>query len=327
MKKYDGQLIPKDIDTIVKEVRYKNINLEPVYQRGIKWDSTKQGEFINSCYIGIFPTPLIFNVTEEGTTCIDGKQRITSLVNFINNNIYFEYDGELIFFDKIPEEYKNNKIVRTLDKKEKMIFMNRQLSVHKYSELTYEDEVDIFHRIQNGQVISKGELLISSAKTEDVATLLKNLCDKKKNIMEKFYKTEDAQHREYIIGFMYMIDKNILTVINKVERDKYIKLFTNKSLVDSFNKVEPVIDILFGKKILGNKDMTNKINKNYIYTLIFFIYNKFNGKYENINNNVLYDLVNHNIDICQSKYKSSISDKSLLEINKLLEEYYKKKIK
>ena len=99
----------KNIETVVKEATNdKRININTIYQRDVVWDEVKQANFINSCYLGIIPMPLLFNsvAEEEQISCIDGKQRITSLVNFKKNMFPVKINKKKYFYDKIPNEYK-----------------------------------------------------------------------------------------------------------------------------------------------------------------------------------------------------------------------------
>ena len=44
---------------------------------------------IESIIEGYYYPPIIINLTNGSYNCIDGKQRITKFLNFINNQIYY----------------------------------------------------------------------------------------------------------------------------------------------------------------------------------------------------------------------------------------------
>jgi len=95
-----------DVNTIIIQASQKEngINLNPEYQRDIVWSNEKQSAFINSIMRNIIPNAIIFNNNESELIqiCMDGKQRITSLVRFKKNEIPYhinDCDDESIFYD------------------------------------------------------------------------------------------------------------------------------------------------------------------------------------------------------------------------------------
>ena len=85
---------------LVKDDRYMNIN--PEYQREVVWTEQRMVHLIDSLFNNYYVPPLIFKVisgVKEGTnerrkwrTCIDGKQRLTTIRKF--------FDGEIPYVDK-----------------------------------------------------------------------------------------------------------------------------------------------------------------------------------------------------------------------------------
>ncbi len=92
---YQSKLETRNVGSLVSEIKDKDasINLNPLYQRDIVWDDEKKSKFINSVMLGIIPTNCVLNVHSDGKkTCVDGKQRMTSLLKFYNNEIFVEID-------------------------------------------------------------------------------------------------------------------------------------------------------------------------------------------------------------------------------------------
>jgi len=75
------------VETIVSQITKGNIDLNPKFQRRNAWDDTRRSRLIESLIIGM-PVPEIVlaeNPSEKGAfIVIDGKQRLTSIVGFIN---------------------------------------------------------------------------------------------------------------------------------------------------------------------------------------------------------------------------------------------------
>lgn len=89
-----------------------NLVLAPDFQRKNVWDRKHQSELIESVLMGI-PIPLIYLFEDENgiRQIIDGKQRISALKNFINNNFQLtelsmlpELKGKI--FSDIPNYFR-----------------------------------------------------------------------------------------------------------------------------------------------------------------------------------------------------------------------------
>lgn len=70
---------------LVDMVGERQIHIAPEYQRRFIWDDVRQSQLIESLLLGI-PIPSLFLATNEDSSweVIDGLQRLTSLLNFIN---------------------------------------------------------------------------------------------------------------------------------------------------------------------------------------------------------------------------------------------------
>lgn len=82
-------LQPSDLslESISNMVHGNAINIKPKYQRRARWTIIKQSALIESFLLNI-PVPPIYLAEDEygHYSVIDGKQRITSIYNFIQNN-------------------------------------------------------------------------------------------------------------------------------------------------------------------------------------------------------------------------------------------------
>src|SRR5689334_16270624 len=84
--------------TISDMVRTQSIDISPRYQRRARWPAEKQSALIESLLINVPIPPIYLSEDEYGTySVIDGKQRITAIHLFLNE--------ELILRDlaKLPE--------------------------------------------------------------------------------------------------------------------------------------------------------------------------------------------------------------------------------
>ena len=122
------------VETIVNQIRKKNIQLDPSFQRRDAWSQKVKSRFIESLFLGL-PIPQIILAEQKGKKgkfiVIDGKQRLLSLQQFVlpnegekplklsgleiraefNQKTYSEIESNL-FFNEI--DAFNNQTIRTV---------------------------------------------------------------------------------------------------------------------------------------------------------------------------------------------------------------------
>ena len=100
------------------------LDLDPLYQREIVWTENKQIDLIDSLMKNYPIQSIIINNDTQNNIhiCMDGKQRLTSIKKFYNNEIYWinneEHDIN-VYFSKIK---KNDKNARKMSSEEKNRF-------------------------------------------------------------------------------------------------------------------------------------------------------------------------------------------------------------
>lgn len=101
------------LESIANMVEEGAIDINPKYQRRERWSLKKQSTLIESFLLNI-PVPPIFLAEDEygRYSVIDGKQRITSIFNFLKKNAhlsglenYLEIEG--LTFDGLPDPIRN----------------------------------------------------------------------------------------------------------------------------------------------------------------------------------------------------------------------------
>lgn len=105
---------------IVQKLKNNKLILDPDYQRNIIWGKDKKTAFIESLYMGIIIPPIyVVEIPNEdilsGNTyeVVDGKQRLTTILEFVDNNLILkgknlEYYADIFseqIFSQINEKY------------------------------------------------------------------------------------------------------------------------------------------------------------------------------------------------------------------------------
>jgi len=127
------------IANIYKEIKSGNLNISPDFQRRFVWTQEHQEKFIDSILNG-FPFPEIYicsdniNVELLSTTnqVIDGQQRLTTIVNYIENRI---------------SNLRTIKKYIDLTEEEKKQFLKYELVVRNIGDVSKEVIREIFKRI------------------------------------------------------------------------------------------------------------------------------------------------------------------------------------
>lgn len=122
-----------------------SLNYNPSYQRGEVWCRNGQRELIRSLLEGINIPQIVLNENDdEKYDLIDGKQRLTAIMSFMNNDFPVILNGEEYYFSDFNKKLQN-------------IFEVMQIQTVIYKNLPEENQRDIFERINYGSPLKDGE--------------------------------------------------------------------------------------------------------------------------------------------------------------------------
>jgi hypothetical protein len=244
------------LKTVTEMVENGAIDIAPHYQRRDRWHITKQSGLIESFILNVPVPPVYLSEDDYGTySVIDGKQRITSIKNFLNNEFklkdlqrFPELNG--YFFSELPQKIKNALSVRPY---------LRIVTLLRQSDPSLKFEV--FLRLNTGGEHLKPQEIRNVAYHGSLNNLLFELSEN--NILKQRLKITDSNSNafrnmedlEHILRFFTLFDnwQNIGNVLS-VEMDKYMaehqKASVQKvsSLRNLFNETIYACDKLWGDK-------------------------------------------------------------------------------
>ncbi|KAG6919709.1 hypothetical protein DXG01_002655 [Tephrocybe rancida] len=150
------------IESIYNEVKQNTIDLNAEYQRCVVWCDTKQGFLIDSLMHNYVVFPLVFaeRPGEDGVkikVCIDGKQRITAIQQFMDGEISYR-DSQLnrdMWYKKVPAGKRG--LPFTPGQRQR--FAQTMIPTCRYKDIDEHDEREIFQRVQNGVALAPNERL------------------------------------------------------------------------------------------------------------------------------------------------------------------------
>jgi len=284
MEKFKASVSQQSVSTLVQRIdnEEEKIILNPAYQRNIVWETKHMSYFINSVLHGIVPNNIIFNIDEHGNyVCIDGKQRLTSLQRFKNNEIpvIFDNDDKTVhaYYSKIPDDQEEDINYRLLTQEEKNTFNQMNIHITTYTKLSYEDQINIFHRIQHGKALKPGEIMSAFFSDDKITDFFTKFCGGKQEMLSKYIKgTNRKEYVPHIVAILYMISKNVCQVPDKNNREKFLKSIDRLPKIKTeTTKIDKLIDICYGPNLLGNPRISSKLQQNVRFMTIWFIKNEF----------------------------------------------------
>ncbi|KAG1878967.1 hypothetical protein F4604DRAFT_1755235 [Suillus subluteus] len=128
------------------------IDLDPEYQRDVVWPELKQSGLIDSMLRNYYMPPIIFAVStaDDGSelrTCIDGKQRLTSIQRYI------QFTNERLWYKPSARNARRKLLPKQLIHQ----FSNKQIVCVEYSDINPDQEREIFQRVQLGVALTPAE--------------------------------------------------------------------------------------------------------------------------------------------------------------------------
>lgn len=329
------------------------IDLDALYQRGNVWNYSQKALFINSIMTGIIPNNIVVNRKMHNNgimVCMDGKQRLTTIFEFIDNKFPVLINNRVMFYDKINEDIDFDIMEKKLKgKKQKVLsdgdrceFEVSSLAFSIYQNLTYEEESEIFQRMQHGSSLSTGEKILSIVKNRECALMLGALCDQQKKNLQKIYSIKQLRrdtHKDFVIKLMYMThnkthkppsagkQKDFLKCLSDPDTFKVLRTSSKFPLRD---KIVKTMDFFFDKNLFNHTKVCKNFNCNYILVMIYCMFENCYNDYEKIVkndkkcNSVLHTFQYVERQINKNKIKGKQSAKNYDKIYKMFWSRYKK---
>ncbi|KAF9495509.1 hypothetical protein BDN71DRAFT_1495815 [Pleurotus eryngii] len=160
----------------------KRIDLDPPYQRDIVWTRSQQSYFIHSLMHNYGSGQILFAVDKvlRGNqwvvvkTCIDGKQRLTSIILFMKGELDCKDPKtmESIWYKADPND-PSQRTRKVLDEESRITWNEKQVWCSEYENLSDAQQRELFQRVQEGVPLTWPETLkaIGTPRAQFVNTL------------------------------------------------------------------------------------------------------------------------------------------------------------
>lgn len=162
----------------------------PVQRKGGQWNQYQQSLFIHSLLTN-FPVPTVYTTKSDDIHYVlDGKQRLTSIFAFVNNEFALhedipDVDGFMAggsYFSELSEELRDD-------------LLSTNLSVCQLDDCTDEDIEEVFYRLNNSTPLTSIQK-VKARMGSDVATQLNELANHE--FMTGVVKLTKAQSRKEV---------------------------------------------------------------------------------------------------------------------------------
>lgn len=152
-----------DIETLKQKIERKfpqgRLNLEISLQRDFVWDEQDQIDLIDTIITGRYVPPILINNSSIGELeVLDGKQRLTTIMNFINGNFSIMIKNKEYYFTTFSDVDKGNFMSYT------------PFRAAVYQNLSNSDKTSIFVMIQKGKKLEVGEIIHGGVGSSPVST-------------------------------------------------------------------------------------------------------------------------------------------------------------
>jgi hypothetical protein len=247
-----------NIATFWENFQLKKYNFDPDYQRPSDvWSYTKKS-FLIDTILKNFPMPPIFlhqhidsNTGKTIYDVIDGKQRLTTIISFINNEVRIPDDFSN---DTYGDEVLNGLFFKDFDEKElsewKKVFWKYELTI----EYVDTDQIDIVNNIfdrlnRNGEPLTNQELRNAKYHNSNFYKLIERCANIEfwQYPLSKLEKNR-LEHHEFISELLFVILENQLFASDRTQIiddlfSKYaVSEFKNdESTFDEFVKITEII--------------------------------------------------------------------------------------
>lgn len=137
----------------------QSLNFSAAVQRNLRWSEEQKSELIESAILG-YPIPPVYSLRSEDKQLwlYDGKQRLTTLISFVNGewpltelpelDDVFGYAAEGQFFADLPKEFQE-------------LIEDTQVVIYQFEHLTEHQRDQLFKRLNSGTPLTNIELLRS----------------------------------------------------------------------------------------------------------------------------------------------------------------------
>ena len=267
------------VSKLVRQISKNQIKVELDIQRGQVWNIKQKSLLIHSVILDypIYPISAIRR-DKNIIDILDGKQRSTTLFDFVNDKFKLKGFPVIVFDDGSEADYNGLKYSQ-LPEDIREIIDNYNVTITIFGEDTsYEQETDIFYRLNNGTSLTISDKNFSKAISKDMITSLISHPIFEKALTETALR-KMSQRRIIISSYIMLMTDNLsldAADVNKFLKEYKITDDDRKELNNIYdrllniaNTIEETSDAMSSRKRVSKRILS----RNGIPTLVRFMKN------------------------------------------------------
>ena len=304
----------KAVTTNIKTLASMNVWTSPEYQRQSgAWTIEAKSYLIETTISNLLIPPLFFSYKQNTYQMIDGLQRYTSIIEFINNQFALtftnNYEGTLYWDENLKQYHKidlSGCKFKDLNDDIQALINNYSITYYYFENVTPIQIQDIFNRLNNGIALTYYEKLNGLYTNLDYWQTIKNfindtdqygnkthmLWDDSKVFFKNFNGERTATQSFWTMIFFIVHSTPLkhIETMNFIENTDYAKHV--EQYVNSYNNLHP------SEKNL-ERSYVQEISKTLSEAFIPFkeVYEKLKEKKSYINKKISFDNINHILPI------------------------------
>lgn len=143
------------VEDAVKKLKSNEYSVDFIAQRSDEqWSDEQKVNLLDSIFCGIVLPNMVIVQCEGKDEVIDGKQRLTTLKNYINNLFALPKDVVAAYEDVADD---NEILFKGLSDELKDIILKAEIDITYYKDCTREEAILLFNRYNSGTPLSKAQ--------------------------------------------------------------------------------------------------------------------------------------------------------------------------
>ena len=232
------------VNSYIKGLKNGRYNLNHPVQRGTnQWDKKQQSLLIDSVLRNHIPIPTlsVLKTNDKSFSIIDGKQRLSTLYSFYNNEFKLSKEIAPIIINNEEIELANKKF-KDLPTEIQDNFLSVEIPMIIYEDYSLEQISEVFSRLNNGTVLSKEQKMKAQLITNEKLAAFINRVSNSDFFTQKINLTTGQIRKNEDISV-------ILQTLMLINNTEYVD-FTAKSVLNFANTVD-LNDDIFNKMDKG----------------------------------------------------------------------------
>lgn len=227
----------RTVKSLIKDIHNKKIDLNHLVQRqSNQWNKKQKNLLIDSLLKGIVLQPVIFCKIDDKLYCVDGKQRLTTLREYV-----YEVDKDGRFTGE------TNKNFEKLSEEEQSLILDSEISTITYTNISDDEIFELFQRYNNGVSLTGGQKTRSYCDKEVLDVIHRHLPQHEITNIWNITKGQLSKNEDEMVVFqsMMLLDGFEYKNFSNKEVERFLQETSKEELLKLYDIVNDNMDKIF----------------------------------------------------------------------------------